>query len=152
MFDVFFGRPVAYAKLIGSDKYPGIMGDAYFYPQKDGSLISIRVNGLPVSDEVCGKRFFALHIHAGSNCTGDDFSNTDGHYNPGSCTHPKHAGDLPPLLGCGKRAFMALLTDSFEPWDVIGRTIVVHESFDDFISQPAGNSGAKIACGEIKAM
>ena len=37
-----------------------------------------------------------------------------------------------------------------KPSDIIDRTIVIHDQADDFHSQPAGNSGEKIACGEIK--
>ena len=35
--------------------------------------------------------------------------------------------------------------------DVVGRTIVLHEMPDDFKTQPSGDSGMKIACGESKA-
>ena len=35
--------------------------------------------------------------------------------------------------------------------DVVGRTIVLHEMPDDFKTQLSGDSGMKIACGEIKA-
>jgi len=35
--------------------------------------------------------------------------------------------------------------------DVLGKAVVVHESPDDYASQPAGNSGARIACGVIPA-
>ena len=34
--------------------------------------------------------------------------------------------------------------------EIIGKTIIIHSSTDDFTSQPSGNSGSKIACGEIK--
>lgn len=150
MFDSFYGRPVAYARFTGSDDYPKISGNVYFYPENEGSLVVVRINGLPKPVEECGKRFYALHIHEGSNCTGDDFSNAGAHYNPENCPHPKHAGDLPPLLGCGTRAFMSVLTDSFTPWEIVGRTVIVHEGVDDFTTQPSGNAGAKIACAEIK--
>jgi len=40
--------------------------------------------------------------------------------------------------------------DKFKPDEIIGRTIVIHEHADDFHSQTSGNSGNKIACGEIK--
>lgn len=150
MFDSFYGRPVAYAQFTGNDNYPGISGNIYFYPENEGSLVVVRINGLPKPEEKCGKRFYAFHIHEGASCTGDDFSNAGGHYNPENCPHPKHAGDLPPLLGCGTRAFMSVLTDSFTPWEIVGRTVIVHEGVDDFTTQPAGNSGAKLACAEIK--
>ena len=33
--------------------------------------------------------------------------------------------------------------------DIIGRTIIIHEKKDDLTSQPSGNAGKMIACGEI---
>jgi Cu-Zn family superoxide dismutase len=35
------------------------------------------------------------------------------------------------------------------PESVIGKALVVHADQDDFESQPSGNSGARIGCGEI---
>ncbi|HJT82497.1 MAG TPA: superoxide dismutase family protein, partial [Chthoniobacterales bacterium] len=34
---------------------------------------------------------------------------------------------------------------------IIGKSVVVHEKADDLMSDPAGNSGARIACGVIEA-
>ena len=95
-------------------------------------------------------RLFAVHIHEGSDCGGTDFSDTGGHYNPDAREHPRHAGDLPPLLSMGGRAFLAVETGRFTPCDVVGRTVVIHGSTDDFHTQPAGNAGKKIACGVIR--
>ena len=33
--------------------------------------------------------------------------------------------------------------------DIVGKAVVVHKDADDFKAQPAGNSGARIACGVI---
>lgn len=46
-------------------------------------------------------------------------------------------------------AWMEVYTGRFYPEEVIGRTIIIHGMPDDFRSQPSGNSGEKIACGEI---
>lgn len=59
-------------------------------------------------------------------------------------------GDLPPLLSMGGRAFLAVETGRFTPCEVVGRTVVIHGSADDFHTQPAGNAGKKIACGVIR--
>lgn len=40
-------------------------------------------------------------------------------------------------------------TERFQVHEVIGKTVIVHEKPDDFVSQPSGNAGQKIACGEI---
>ena len=81
---------------------------------------------------------------------GTDFSDTGGHYNPDARDHPRHAGDLPPLLSMAGRAFLAVETGRFTPCEVVGRTVVIHGSADDFHTQPAGNAGKKIACGVIR--
>jgi len=44
---------------------------------------------------------------------------------------------------------MLVYTNRFRPQDVIGRTAVIHAMPDDFRSQPAGDSGMRIGCGEI---
>ena len=44
---------------------------------------------------------------------------------------------------------MSVLTDRFSVSDILGRTLVIHISPDDFTTQPSGNSGKKIACGQI---
>ena len=72
-------------------------------------------------------------------------------YNPEKEEHPRHAGDLPPVLSNDGTAWMEIYTGRFYPMDVVGRTIVLHEMPDDFKTQPSGDSGMKIACGEIKA-
>jgi Cu-Zn family superoxide dismutase len=36
------------------------------------------------------------------------------------------------------------------PAGIVGRSVVVHRDPDDYKSQPAGNSGPRIACGLIK--
>lgn len=79
----------------------------------------------------------------------DPFPLTGSHYNPDNCPHPYHAGDLPPLFGNRGIAWSAFLTNRFQVRDVLGKTVIIHASPDDFTSQPAGNSGKKIACGVI---
>ena len=50
----------------------------------------------------------------------------------------------------GGYALQAFLTDRFTVRDIIGRTVIIHDGLDDFTSQPAGNAGARIACGVIR--
>jgi Cu-Zn family superoxide dismutase len=35
---------------------------------------------------------------------------------------------------------------------LIGKTVIIHQDRDDLKSQPAGNSGKRIACGVVEAM
>ncbi|MBQ3217005.1 MAG: superoxide dismutase family protein [Oscillospiraceae bacterium] len=134
----------ARAKLRGD----GIFGFAEFSEALDGVLVTVSVRGLPENDT----GFFALHIHEGSSCAGERFSQTGGHYNPKKVPHPRHAGDLPPLMGCRGRAYLSVLTDRFELKDVINKTLVIHSQADDFHTQPAGNAGEKIACGVVEGL
>ncbi len=146
-------RPSAYANIFGSAAYPEISGLVSFYQLRDGVVLVAEVNGLPYTEQPCDPGVFAFHIHNGSLCTGnaeDPFANTGGHYNPGNCPHPAHAGDLPPLFGNQGYAFMAVYTNRFTVNEIINRTIIIHASPDDFTTQPSGNSGKKIACGQIK--
>lgn len=147
------GKPQAFSLIKGSERYKNINGNAQFFATPYGTLCAFRVLGLPHEPGICEGRFFALHIHDGNSCTGNEedyFANAGSHYNPYGCSHPYHAGDLPPLLGAASNAFSVFLTDRFTIEEIIGKTVVIHSSFDDFTSQPAGNSGEKIACGVIQ--
>lgn len=144
--------PTACSEIRGSRFFPSICGTALFYPLSAGTLLAVHVIGLPHTSAACGKSFFGFHIHAGSKCSGNDtgpFADAGAHYNPGNCLHPHHAGDLPPLLGNNGEALAIFYIDSFLPEQVIGHTLIIHEMPDDFVSQPSGDSGMKIACGEI---
>lgn len=140
----FTQRPDAVARLQGGEKFPNLTGVVRFYRRKEGVLVRADVCGLPPG------RFFALHIHEGHGCGGEDFSETGGHYDPEERLHPYHAGDLPPLLSVCGWAHLSVLADRFCLKDILGRTVVIHEGPDDFTSQPAGNAGRKIACGVIR--
>ncbi len=144
----------AYAEISGSTAFPNIRGAVTFRQTPYGVMVNANVIGLPASDDGCAGKFLGFHIHSGGACTGDEkdpFADALSHYNPGNCTHPFHAGDLPPLLSAGGHAISACLTDRFSVSEIIGKTVVIHSAPDDFTTQPAGNSGIKIACGVIKA-
>lgn len=89
----------------------------------------------------------------GTSCTGnsnDEFANAKAHYNPKNCPHPYHAGDLPPLIENNGYSYMSVFLNKFKVKDIIGKVIIIHDMPDDLTTQPSGNSGTKIACGEIK--
>lgn len=136
----------AFARLRGGDAAPNLSGVVRFYGRRDGVLVEADISGLPPSET----GFYGFHIHEGTGCGGENFSDTGGHFNPGNTLHPNHAGDLPPLLGNLGRAYMLVLTDRFRVPDILGKTVVIHGDPDDFHTQPAGNSGRKIACGVIR--
>jgi Cu-Zn family superoxide dismutase len=86
-----------------------------------------------------------------------------GHFNPGGKPHAhhaqaeRHAGDMPNLkadaAGVAKFSFSSdgLSATSGAANSVVGRAVVVHRDPDDYKSQPAGNSGPRIACGVVAA-
>jgi Cu-Zn family superoxide dismutase len=55
----------------------------------------------------------------------------------------------------GGRAKLDVTVDGISigqgPGDIVGRGLIIHADPDDFKTQPTGNSGARIACGVIKA-
>ena len=149
---VFKRRANAVAFINGSPDYPKIKGRVLFYQLKNAVMVRADIWDLPKVRGDCESPIFAFHIHSGKECSGNDsdyFANADGHFNPENCPHPHHAGDLPPLFGADGKAFSAFLTDRFVVKEILGRAIVLHSKPDDFTSQPAGNSGQKIACGII---
>ncbi len=145
MMAIPYEQPAAMAEFRGGDAAPKLTGWVKLYPRRDGALVVAEVTGLPQTDT----GFYGFHIHEGTVC-GEDFSQTEGHYNPTGAAHPNHAGDLPPLLGRDGNAYLAFRTNRFRVSDVIGRTVVIHRDPDDLHTQPAGNSGEKIACGVIE--
>lgn len=146
-------RPQAFAAVKGSASHPGVAGTVLFFQTNMGVLVVADITGLPHTMARCQSPIFAFHIHEGTNCSGsmdDPFADAMAHYNPNSCQHPYHAGDMPPLFGNNGSAFSAFLTDRFTLPEIIGKTVIIHDKPDDFTSQPSGNSGEKIACGEIR--
>ena len=148
--------PDAQAIIRGSQLYPDLYGVVFFCQMPCGVFINAQFHGLPSVSETNAKinRFLGFHIHEFGDCTqnaNSEFDRTGNHYNPDNFLHPNHRGDLPPILNCGGYAWQSFLTDAFSVPEVIGRSIIVHAMPDDFMTQPSGNSGTKIACGIIRA-
>ena len=99
-----------------------------------------------------------FHIHEVGDCSAPDAASAKGHYNPSGKRHghhdkaERHAGDLPNLLAdaSGNVKYTAE-AGGLTLTEVIGRSFVMHADPDDYVSQPAGNSGKRIACGVITA-
>jgi Cu-Zn family superoxide dismutase len=105
----------------------------------------------------------ALHIHAVGRCDPPDFNSAGDHFNPTRKKHGSmspegpHAGDLPNLevAASGEGGVdVTVKTVTLGPgptslFGPAGTSLVVHASPDDFKTDPAGNSGARIACGVI---
>lgn len=136
------------------------VGKILFEEKENGVQINIKVNGLPPG-------IHALHIHDTGKCDPPDFKTAGGHFNPFGKEHgflnPKgpHAGDLPNITIDKNGTVDTTMTTQLvtlkkgEPNSLLGEhgtSVVIHDMADDYISNPAGCSGARIACGIIKAL
>lgn len=101
-----------------------------------------------------------VHLHAVGTCEAPSFTTAGGHLNPGGKQHGtdnpmgSHLGDLPNIEiaadGSGSLTFALHGTRTellAELFDADGTSIVVHAGPDDYKTDPAGNSGGRIACG-----
>ena len=104
-----------------------------------------------------GKHGF--HIHQYGDCSSSDGKSAGGHFNPDNKDHgaptsaDRHVGDLGNITaGADGKAHLEM-TDTLlafqGPHSIIGRAVVVHAGEDDFVTQPTGNAGARVACGVI---
>lgn len=152
--EVYLG---AIANIHGSDKYPDIKGYVWFLELENGVEVCAEIENLPdykpstATSAQVGPHGF--HIHEGSSCGAsggnNPFAAAGAHYNPTGQPHGNHAGDLPVLMPSNGHAQMCFYTDKFTIDEIIGKTVVIHESPDDYKTQPSGNSGIRIACGKI---
>lgn len=142
--------PAAIAQMRGNSEYPDLRGVVEFYQSSPrGVLVSAEVTGLPVNTPEEQRGFFAMHIHEVGDCT-LPFNKVGTHYNPTDQPHPYHSGDLPPLLNNSGYAWSSFYDERFTVEEIIGRAVIIHLNRDDFTSQPSGDAGEMIACGEIK--
>lgn len=143
-------KPNAVAWVTGNRQTAQISGLVKFYDTPyDGVLVEAEIFGLPDQSSRSSSAFYAMHIHENGDCS-DDFSRTGDHYNPDGQPHPDHAGDLLPLLSNRGYAWSSFYDKRFTIDEILGRSVIIHAMPDDFLTQPSGNSGAKIACGVIR--
>ncbi len=132
------------------------VGTATLVEAKGGVQVAVKAQGLPPGTH-------GIHVHAVGKCEDPEFKSAGPHFNPTARKHgmknPEghHAGDLPNLVvgADGKGELKGTLegaTLGEGPASLLGpqgAALVVHASPDDELSDPAGNSGARIACGVI---
>ncbi|QRG68460.1 superoxide dismutase family protein [Brevibacillus choshinensis] len=153
-------RPTqAIAEIQGGPLAPELQGYIVFTDVPYGTDVYVEVSGLPPYQPASGSQQpigpFGFHLHDKGACIvgdpKDPFQSAGSHWNPTNQPHGNHAGDFPPLFSNDGYARMNFFTNKFQAADVIGKTVIIHQNPDDFRSQPAGNSGKRLACGVIQA-
>jgi Cu-Zn family superoxide dismutase len=146
-------RTIAHAELSDASGQP--VGSATLTQTPHGVLISAQLHDLPPGEH-------AFHVHAVGKCE-PPFTSAGPHFNPTDRQHGienpagMHGGDMPNLTvpASGTIQFQVLnqLVSISEGGNRLldddGASLMVHASADDYVSDPAGNAGARIACGVI---
>jgi Cu-Zn family superoxide dismutase len=142
------------------------VGSAVFVETSRGTQVNVRLQGLSA-----GKH--GTHVHSVGSCADSQdasgntvkFGGAGGHFDPASTAKhgtpeasekESHAGDLPNTTvgadGTGfARSTFAKFTVAQGANSVAGKSVVIHAAEDDYKTNPAGNSGARVACGIVKA-
>lgn len=149
--------PVAAARIVlmptsGNQAH----GDLSLVPEPGSLRLTGTLTGLG-AESVHG-----FHVHEIGDCSAPDATSAGPHFNPAGHAHGEpgsgehHLGDLPNVtanaqgIAAVNLRLPGLELGSNSPHDVLGRALVLHAQRDDYRSQPAGDSGARIACGVIQ--
>lgn len=141
--------------VMSSASGSNVSGELALSPSSAGVRLSGRISGLTAGGE------HGFHVHEVGDCSAPDASSAGPHFNPDALPHGHpdpdrhHAGDLPNLRADPNGDLAVdIVANGLElgsggARDVQGRAVVLHAKADDFTSQPAGDSGERIACGVI---
>jgi Cu-Zn family superoxide dismutase len=130
-----------------------VSGTVTFTEVADGVQVRAEITGLTPGNH-------GFHVHEFGDCSAADASSAGGHFNP---THNPHAGPDAPERHVGDMGNVEAdasgkatleyvdhqISLTSDQRSGIGRSVVVHAKADDLKSQPAGDSGARVACGVI---
>ena len=131
-----------------------VIGSALLSQAEGGVKVELEAKGL-----ASGKHGFHLHEKLIEN---NDFKTAGGHYNPETKKHghdnPEghHAGDFPNLVAAADGSVQAefvlegLTLEKGADRSVWGKSFVIHAAEDDYKTDPSGNSGDRIAGGNIR--
>lgn len=137
-----------------SSSMPRIKGKVGFEDMKDEIKVTTEISGLKPNAKL------GFHIHENSICEGPEYKSAGDHLNPyaekhsGPHAHASHLGDMGNLeTNKSGEAKMVVFIPKEQRDDMnllLGKAVIIHEKVDDLRSQPAGNSGKRIACGLIR--
>ena len=130
-------------------------GDATF-SEKDGEVtFTANIKGLKPG-------IHAIHIDEKGDCSAADATSAGGHWNPTFTKHGKwgaseyHKGDIGNFtVDAAGNGSITMSTDEWcigcddDTKNIVGKSIIVHEGADDFITQPTGDAGGRAACAAI---
>lgn len=145
-------KRTAVAKLFTNVK--GLEGRIEFVEENGQVSVMTFVNGL-------SQGAHGFHIHEIGDCSKADFTSSGGHFNPEKVAHGSlhadvnHAGDLGNLVaGSDLRAYSTIQTHGVTLGEgknsIIGKAVIIHKDADDYVTQPTGNAGGRVACGVIE--
>ena len=153
-----YKRAIAYVS--GGPIAPDIQGMVIFTEVPGGTDVYAELYGLPGYKPAQGENPqvgpFGFHLHENGTCdvgnASEPFTAAGEHWNPTNQPHGNHAGDFPVLFSNNGYARMSFFTDKFNIPQIIGKAVIVHESPDDYRTQPSGASGRRLACGVINPL
>jgi Cu-Zn family superoxide dismutase len=131
-----------------------LLGSVKLYQTRVGVFLAGDLNGLPPG-------WHAFHIHEHGSCDHEvGFSTAGSHFSPFGNEHGflnplgPHAGDMPNIYadeqGVARIELLNPLVSLLGYGNgVVGKSLMVHADPDDYVSDPAGNAGPRIACGVI---
>jgi Cu-Zn family superoxide dismutase len=131
------------------------IGSVRAWQTPGGVAFRIEAAGLPHG-------IHGLHVHAIGRCDPPDFASAGPHWNPLAKKHGMnnmagpHAGDLPNVDVAANGVLAATVTVAGASMaslvDSDGAALVLHAKADDYVTDPSGNSGPRIACAVIRPL